>query len=146
MSGEPVVDGREVCTAAFQGRAACYEVSSGNQLWARELSTLTGMSTDGRYAFVADNKGAIHALDRTNGRSLWKQDQLANRLISQVLPLGNELVAGDYAGVIHLISRDTGTLLGRATTDGGHVRAAPLRIPNGFVVQTANGGVFAFAL
>ena len=146
VSGEPVVDGREVCTAAFQGRAACYEVSSGNQLWARELSTLTGMSTDGRYAFVADDKGAIHALDRTNGRSLWKQDQLANRLISQVLPLGNELVAGDYAGVIHLISRDTGTLLGRANTDGGHVRAAPLRIPNGFVVQTANGGVFAFAL
>jgi outer membrane protein assembly factor BamB len=45
VSGEPMLLGREVCTAAFQGRAACYEAQSGNR-WARDMSTLTGMSID----------------------------------------------------------------------------------------------------
>src|SRR3970282_238083 len=81
--GEPVVQGREVCAAAYQGRVACYDVASGRQIWARELSSLTGVSLDARYALVSDDRGAVHALDRTNGRSVWKQDRLANRQLSR---------------------------------------------------------------
>src|SRR5262245_23964691 len=74
--GEPVVQGREVCAAAYQGRVACFEAANGRQIWARELSSLTGVKVDARYAFVSDDRGAVHALDRSNGRSVWKQDKL----------------------------------------------------------------------
>jgi outer membrane protein assembly factor BamB len=144
--GDPAVLGREVCAAAFQGRIACFDTQSGNQLWSRDMSTVTGASVDARYAYVSDDRGAVHALDRSNGRSLWKQDRLAYRQLSQPLPLGAEIVLGDLRGYVHVLSRETGAFVARAATDGSPVRAAPLRLPQGFLVQTQDGSLYALAL
>jgi outer membrane protein assembly factor BamB len=146
IMGNPVAQGREVCAAAYQGRVACYDAQSGNQQWARDMSTLTGVSFDARYAFVADDRGAVHALDRTNGRSVWKQDKLANRRLSLPLPLGNEVVLGDLQGYVHFLSRDGGAFVARFATDGSAVLAAPLRLPGGLLLQTRNGGLYALSL
>lgn len=147
LSGDPTVQGREVCAASYQGRAACFELQNGNPVWAREMSTLNGMSIDARYAYVADEKGAVHSLDRTNGRSVWKQDRLANRELTLALAVGGEVVFGDLQGYVHFVARDSGAFLARAATDGTKIRAAPLRLPNGSIlVQTLNGGLFALSL
>ena len=144
--GEPAVQGRDVCAAAYQGRVACYDASNGNQIWTREMSTLTGVVFDARYAFVSDDKGAVHALDRSNGRSIWKQDRLAYRQLSLPLPLGSEVAAGDLQGYVHFMARESGAFLARAATDGSPIRAAPLKLPEGFLVQTQGGGLFALTL
>jgi outer membrane protein assembly factor BamB len=144
--GEPYAQGREVCSAAYQGRVACYDIQNGNQLWSREMSTLTGVSFDARYAFVSDDKGAVHALDRSNGRSVWKQDRLAYRQLSLPLPIGTEVAIGDLQGFVHFVARESGAFLGRIATDGSAVRAAPLRLADGLLVQTQNGGLYALTL
>lgn len=146
LSGDPVIAGREVCAASYQGRAACYEWANGNQIWAREMSTLNGMSVDARYAYVADEKGAVHSLDRTNGRSVWKQDRLAHRELTLALAVGSEVVFGDLQGIVHFVARDSGAFVARAVTDGGKIRAAPIRLANGVLVQTLNGGLFLLSL
>lgn len=143
--GAPVVVGREVCAAAFQGRVACFDAQNGNLLWARDLSSVTGVSADARHAYVSDERGAVHALDRSNGRSLWKQDKLAHRQLSLPLPLGAQIAVGDLEGIVHLLARDSGALVARARTDGSPVRAAPLALARGFLVQTQAGGLFALA-
>ena len=143
--GEPVLVGREVCAAAFQGRVACFDAQTGSLLWAREMSSVTGVSADARYAYVSDERGAVHALDRTNGRSLWKQDRLAHRQLSRPLPLGDRIAVGDLEGIVHLLARDTGALVARVSTDASPVRAAPLALPRGFLVQTQAGGLFALS-
>ena len=144
--GEPSTQGREVCTGAYQGRVACYDVLNGNQLWTREISTLTGVSFDARYAFISDDKGAVHALDRTNGRSVWKQDRLAYRQLSLPLPLGTEVALGDLQGFVHFLARESGAFIARIATDGSPVRAAPVKLSDGFLVQTQNGGLYALTL
>jgi outer membrane protein assembly factor BamB len=144
--GDPSAQGREVCAAAYQGRVACYDVQNGNQLWSREMSTLTGVSFDARYAFVSDDKGAVHALDRSNGRSIWKQDRLAYRQLSLPLPLGTEVAMGDLQGYVHFVARESGAFLARLATDGSPVRAAPIRLSEGLLVQTQSGGLFALTL
>lgn len=146
LSGDPAVIGREVCAASYQGRAACYEWQSGNQVWAREMSTLNGMSVDPRYAYVADEKGAVHSLDRSNGRSVWKQDRLAYRELTLALAVGSEVVFGDLEGIVHFVARDSGAFVARAATDGSKIRAAPVKLPNGILVQTLNGGLFLLSL
>jgi outer membrane protein assembly factor BamB len=143
--GDPVAIGREVCAAAFQGRIACFDAQNGSLLWARDISSVTGASADARYAYVSDLRGAVHALDRSSGRSLWKQDGLAHRQLSLPVPLEAQVAVGDLQGYVHLLSRDTGAFLGRVATDGSAVRAAPLRLPGGFLVQTLSGGLFALA-
>lgn len=146
IMGSPVAQGREVCAAAYQGRVACYDAQSGNQQWARDMSTLTGVSVDARYAFVSDDRGGVHALDRSNGRSVWKQDKLAHRRLSLPLPQGNEVVVGDLQGFVHFLSRDGGSFVARVATDGSAVLAPPQRLPGGLLMQTRNGGLYALSL
>jgi len=144
--GNPAALRRELCVAAFQGRVACYEWQSGSQQWTRDVSTLTGVSMDARYAFVSDDRGAVQAFDRSNGRSVWKQDRLAHRQLSLPQPVGNEIAVGDLEGYVHFLTRDSGAFVARIATDGSAVRAAPLAIPGGVLVQTRNGGLFAISL
>lgn len=144
--GDPSAQGREVCAASYQGRVACFDVQNGNQLWSREMSSLTGVSFDARYAFVSDDKGAVHALDRNNGRSVWKQDRLAYRQLSLPLPLGTEVAMGDLQGFVHFMARESGAFLARFATDGSPVRAAPIRLADGLLVQTQNGGLYALSV
>jgi outer membrane protein assembly factor BamB len=144
--GEPAAQGRAVCAAAFQGRVACFDAQNGKQLWARDLSTIGGVSFDSRYAYVSDDRGAVHAMDRSNGRSVWKQDRLANRRLSLPVSLEGEVVFGDFQGQVHFAARESGAFVARFATDGSGIRAAPLRLTSGVLVQTANGGLYALSL
>jgi outer membrane protein assembly factor BamB len=144
--GDPAVQGREVCAATYQGRVGCYEMASGRQVWARDISSLTGVSLDPRYAFVADDKGTLQAFDRTNGRSVWKQDKLANRQLSLPQPVGELVAVGDLEGYVHFLARDTGAFVARFATRGGPIAAPPRPLPGGVVVETKGGTVTALAL
>ena len=143
--GDPVVQGREVCAAAYQGRVACYEAATGRQIWVREVSSLTGISLDARYAFVSDDRGGVHALDRSTGRSVWKQDRLSHRQLSLPRPVGEAVAVGDLEGHVHFMARDSGAFISRYSTSGGPVRAAPQPLAAGVLVQTQNGGLFALS-
>jgi outer membrane protein assembly factor BamB len=143
--GSPALFGREVCAAAFQGRVACFDAQTGSQLWGREISSVTGVSADARTAYVSDERGAVQALDRANGRSLWTQDRLAHRQLSLPLSLEGVVAVGDLEGYVHLMARDSGELVARTATDGSAVRAAPIALPAGFLVQTQDGGLYALA-
>ena len=116
--GVPAVQGREVCAAAYQGRVACFDMQNGNQLWARDMSTLTGVCLRRALRVRRDDKGAVHALDRSNGRSVWKQDKLAYRQLSLPLPLGTEVAVGDLQGYVHFLARESGAFVARVATDG----------------------------
>lgn len=143
VTSSPVVSGSTVCAAAFQGRAACFDSNTGNTIWSREMSSSAGLDMDSRHVYVTDDKGAVHALDRNSGASVWKQDKLALRGLSRPLALGAQVAVADYQGVVHLLRGNDGAFAARATTDGSAVRAEPVRFGAGFLVQTANGGLYA---
>ena len=141
--GRPALQGREVCAVAYQGRVGCYEASSGRQIWSRELSSATGVSVDARYAYVSDDKGAVQALDRSNGQSVWKQDKLSYRQLTMPLPEGQVVVIGDFEGFVHFLERESGSFVSRYDTKGGAVRAVPISLPAGLLVQTEDGSLYA---
>ena len=140
------MQGREVCAAAYQGKVTCFDVRNGNQIWSREVSSITGVSLDARYAYVSDERGSVYAFDRSNGRSVWKQDKLANRETSLPLPLGSEIVVGDLEGYVHFLARESGAFVARFATDGGAIQSAPIRLPSGVLVQTLDGRLYALSL
>lgn len=145
--GTPVVEGKSVCAVAFQGRIGCFDLSSGNALWTRDLSSVAGLDMDGRGVFVSDEKGAIHALDRANGASLWKQDQLAGRGSGRPLALDRFVVVGDAGGAVHALRREDGAFAARLAGDGSPVSADPRRLGgSAFVVQTRKGTLYAAEL
>ncbi|MBL8487614.1 MAG: outer membrane protein assembly factor BamB [Rhodocyclaceae bacterium] len=146
VSGVPVAGSRDICAAAFQGRAACFDLSNGNALWGRDLSSSAGMDFDERYVYVSDDAGAVHALDRTTGASVWKQSGLSHRGLSRPVAVAGRVVVADAQGYVHVMKREDGSFAARSATDGSAVSAAPQRYGNGFLVQTRNGALVAFEL
>jgi len=144
VTSSPVVSGREVCAAAYQGRVTCFDLASGSPLWSREMSSAAGLDMDARNVYVSDDKGAVHALDRSNGASVWKQDKLFMRQLSRPLAVGNLVAVGDYKGVVHFLRSEDGSFAARASSDGGGVAAEPQRLDKGVLVQTRSGGLYAY--
>lgn len=142
--GVPWVSEREVCAVAYQGRVACFDFASGNLIWARPMSSTSGMDADTRYLFVSDEKGSVHAIDRSGGSSVWTQDKLSLRRLTAPLAAGKEVLVGDAEGYLHFISRENGAFVARAATDGSPIQTPPVRADGVYLVQTSKGGLYAF--
>jgi len=139
----PVLDGREVCAVAFQGRVACFDASRGTPLWTRDISSIGGLAVSGNVVYVTDDRGAVIALDKSSGSSLWKQDKLFERRVSGPLVQGEYLIVGDFEGFVHVLNRDDGSFAARIATDGGGIATAPVALERGILVQTRKGGLYA---
>lgn len=145
VMGNPVVDDRQVCAVAYQGRVACFDRRNGAPLWARDTSSDSGLAMDERNVYVSDDQDAVTAYDKASGRAGWRQDKLARRQVTAPLALGDWVVVGDGEGYVHVLSAEDGSFVARAKVDSG-VRTAPVDIGPGFAVQTAKGSVVAFRL
>jgi outer membrane protein assembly factor BamB len=147
--GTPVIVGREVCAAAFQGRAGCFDAATGTSVWNRDLSTATGIAIDGRFGYISDDNSNVNALVRTSGTSVWKSDKLAYRRLTAPASVGRAIVVGDYKGFVHWLSREDGSLIARSTTDGTALLIAPIAFSAGsapaVLFQTPDGDLYAFA-
>lgn len=145
--GSPILDGPAVCAAAYQGRIACFERGSGRLLWAREFSAQRSVAIDDANLYAVDSQAIVQAFQRERGTSPWKQEKLKLRQLSTPLALNDSLViVGDEEGNVHLLRRGDGAFAARVATDGGAIRGEVVALKQGFIVQTANGGLYAFRL
>ena len=143
----PAVQGPLMCAVAFQGRAACFDMQAGTQIWSREVTSVAGITMDDRRVFIPDEQGVVHALDKGTGASVWRQDKLKYRNLSApvALPLG--LVVGDAEGFVHVLDRDTGEFISRLNVGGGGVMSMlPALGPNTVLLQTRGGSLMAVTL
>lgn len=146
VASAPVSDGKIACAVAYQGRLICADIENGNVLWSRDVSSSYGVGMDLRNVYVTDELGAVYAYDKQSGRNLWKQARLYARAVTAPTVIGNFVLVGDYEGVVHLLSAEDGSFLGRAETDGSAIRLAPQIVQEKVMVQTAKGNVAVFAI
>ena len=142
----PVADEHQICAVAYQGRVACFEISNGNQIWARDVSSNAGLAMDNNYVYVSEDKGAVVAYDKRDGASIWKQELLNGIRLSPPLIQGTHVVVGDSQGHVNLLRNDTGSIVARSATDGSAIIARPASLAHGFLVQTMKGGLYAFSM
>ena len=140
VAGLPVVDGGNVCAAAFQGKVACFEIQTRNLLWSKDLSSALDLARDAKNLYVVDDANKVHALDKASGASVWTQDKLAYRRLTAPIVAGSYVVVGDGFGYLHVLSVDNGEIVGRLATDGSAVNSI-IAAGTGVIAQTANGSV-----
>jgi len=136
--------GDTVCARAFQVSVGCVDASRGQVLWTKPANGAEGVHGDDRLVFGTEADGKVVAWRRDNGDRVWVSDRLQYRGLTAPLALGRSVVVGDSAGLVHLLSREDGTLLNRLTTDGSPVAAPPVVAGNALVVVTRNGGIYGF--
>jgi len=139
VTSRPVVDDRQVCAVAFQGRLGCFDLLRGTMIWSRDISSHLGLIADARAIYVTDDKGAIHALDKSTGASIWKQDKLNKRRPTAPQLAGDLLAVVDAEGYLHLLDRADGALVGRLALDGSPAVGQPEQLVDGVLVLSSKG-------
>ena len=146
IGGLPVVIENDVCAVSYQGRVGCFDLLTGSARWTKEMSSNVGVAADAKNVFAVDDKGDVLAFARDGGVSAWKNDKLGYRNLSTPVSYGRTVAVGDYQGYIHFMSREDGSFLARAATDGSAVITTPVVVGSNLIFQTQNGTVTAIAV
>ena len=137
-------DGEIVCARAFQASVGCVDTGRGSLVWTKPANGAQGIHGDDKRVFGSELDGVVQAWRRIDGEREWTTDVLRFRSLSAPLVVGRSVAIGDFAGLIHLLSREDGSLLNRLTTDGSPIAAAPVLVGNTLVAVTRSGGIFGF--
>jgi outer membrane protein assembly factor BamB len=79
IDGTMAAVGQDVYATGYHGRVASLAIESGQVLWARELSGLSGVVADWNNLYLIGEEGELLALLRRNGDDIWRQDALIRR-------------------------------------------------------------------
>ncbi len=140
----PVVDGPLIYAVAYQGKIAAVDRASGRVAWNRDISSLSGLSTEDARIFVSHAMGSVYALDYSTGKTFWRQAALKNRNLTAPLPMGSLVAVGDLEGYVHFLSREDGAISSRIKTNNSAVMPQMAQInSNTLLAQTRDGGIFA---
>ena len=136
--------GASVCVRAYAAAVGCVDTNRGTVNWTRAAQGATGVHGDDRLVFGVESDGQLLAWQRATGEPAWSLDRLKYRDLSAPTALGRVVAVGDGGGLVHLISREDGSEMTRLTTDGSPILSAPVLAGDALVVQTRNGGVYAW--
>lgn len=144
VDAEPLLVDDVVYAVTYQGRLAAVSRYEGSLLWAREMSSYTGLTADSDQLYASDDSGAVWALDRKSGASLWKQAKLFARGITAPTVLNNAVLVGDAQGYLHWLSRDDGRFIARVKHGSAAIQAAPVTAAGTVFVLDSAGDISAY--
>lgn len=140
----PTIDGRSICASAYQGKTTCFDLgASGAALWSRDLASANALAVDTRNLYLTDSKGFVWALEKATGKTVWKQESLANRQLTAPTVVAGMVVVGDAQGEVHFLQKEDGRRAGRYQLDSSPITATPKTMGSTVIVQTRKGGVYA---
>ena len=126
LDGTPVIDDGIVYATAYHGKLAAIGFD-GKTRWETELSSYFGPTLGLGNIYITRDDDHVQAYDQINGASVWSQDSLQGRFLTQPVKHGNYLVVADFEGYMHVLSQVDGEILGRLS-----IRPKPLHmtLPN----------------
>ncbi|MDE2273544.1 MAG: outer membrane protein assembly factor BamB [Gammaproteobacteria bacterium] len=146
MDGVLAADDSNVFAVNYQGRVADVALDTGQILWARDMSSYTGVSADAAHVYVTDVHSAVWALDKTTGVPAWTQPAMRARDLTVPVPFGDTVVAGDLDGYVFFLSKKDGSIVARVGLGGAPILAPPIVVNDTLIVLSTNGDIAAYKL
>jgi len=146
VDGAIAVVGQDVYAAGYHGRVAALAAESGQILWARELSSYSGIGADWDQLYTTTEDGELVALRRRNGSEIWRQSALLRREPTQPAPFNTSVVVGDFEGYVHFFDTADGRPVARVRVGKGMISGSPQVIGGRLYVQNESGDVAAFTV
>lgn len=142
ITAKPFIYNGILYTVSFQGNMQAINLTNGQVEWTKELSAINDINTNGKHLFVSDTDGYVWALNRYNGRVLWKQKNMSMRDLSGVAYSDNTILVGDYEGYLHGLSPEDGDFVARTKLAKSGIRVAP-QVKDGIIYILDNSGNLA---
>lgn len=134
----------DLIVSSYKSRVVSLAADSGRLLWFKDISSATGVQVDRTNLAVSERNGDLWMLDRRNGSTIWKLDQMTNRGLTRPAFYGNYVVVGDKEGYLHWLDQDIGSFVARVRTNRKGFAAAPLSVGTTLFVLTHKGELIAY--
>lgn len=142
IDSDPVIRDSEVFVVTYQGQVASVDLTSGDVLWRREMSSYAGLDARGGALYLSDDESRVWALDSNTSASIWRQDKLVRRALTQPAAVDDAVLVGDFEGYLHALHSDDGRMLARIRVDGDGIAAAP-QVVDDLIVVYGRGGTLS---
>jgi outer membrane protein assembly factor BamB len=134
----------DLIVSSYKSRVVSLAADSGRLLWFKDISSATGVTVDRTNLAVSDKNGDLWLLDRRNGATQWKVDQLTNRGLTRPAFYGDYIVVGDKEGYLHWLNTSDGNFVAREREGRDGFVAAPLTVGTTTYVLTTDGNLVAY--
>jgi outer membrane protein assembly factor BamB len=134
----------DLIVSSYKDRVVSLAADSGRLLWFKDISSATGLAVDRTQLAVSESNGDLWLLDRRNGSTIWKLDQLTNRGLTRPAFYGNLVVVGDKEGYLHWVDAESGKFVARQKIQKKGFAAAPLTVGTTLYVLTHKGELVAY--
>jgi outer membrane protein assembly factor BamB len=134
----------DLIVSSYKSRVVSLAADSGRLLWFKEISSATGVVVDRTHLAVSEKNDDLWMLDRRNGSTLWKVDQLTNRGLTRPAFYGDFVVVGDAEGYLHWLDTEIGSFVARERATKKPFAAAPFSIGTTLYVLTHDGKLIAY--
>lgn len=141
---DPVENAGVIYVASYHGGIGAVSELDGDVLWRKEdISSSSGISSDGDYLYLADTESHVMQLDHRTGSPLWKQKDLQNRRLTAPAAYHGYVVTGDLEGYVHWLSSSDGRQLARVGITDGPIDARPVVVDDIVIVYAKDGTLAA---
>jgi outer membrane protein assembly factor BamB len=134
----------DLIVSSYKDRVVSLAADSGRLLWFKDISSATGLAVDRTQLAVSESNGDLWLLDRRNGSTIWKLDQLTNRGLTRPAFYGKLVVVGDKEGYLHWVDAESGKFVARQKIQKKGFAAAPLTVGTTLYVLTHKGELVAY--
>ncbi|HAT8180680.1 TPA: outer membrane protein assembly factor BamB [Legionella pneumophila] len=138
IDSDPIISNNVAYLATYQGYVGALSLSNGQFIWRKPASVYKNMLLSQNNLYFTDSNDVLWSLNSSTGQVNWKQTSLKARGLTAPSLVGGNLAVGDKTGYLHILSTQTGELLGRSQLSGG-VTVSPSVSGKNMYVLTNNG-------
>ncbi len=144
IDGPMAIVGTDLYVVTYRGRLASLALESGRVLWIREVPSYTGVSVQRTQLAVSDRDSSVWLVDRRNGSTLWRDENLARRRLTRPVFVGDHLVSVDFQGYMHWQELERGDFVARVRPTRSAAASAPLVVGETLYLLDEDGTLSAW--
>jgi len=144
--GQAVLDGDKLYAIAYQGKLVALDVSTGHEIWSKDMSSYNGVALGFSQIYVTTDSGLVIAFNQENGKEIWRNEKLKYRRLSTPVIFGNTLITDDFKGYLHFLSPKNGEFVARKRPDHHGIMGKSIVYGNDIYLYGRTGSLIAYHL
>jgi len=142
--GRAVIDGTTLYAVAYQGKLVALDVTSGQEIWAKDLSSFNHLALGFGKIFATTADGVVVAFNQNTGQELWRNEKFKYRRLGPPVVFDRTVLMADLEGYLHVLSVQDGDTLARKRPDSDGVMGNILVSGKQFYVYARSGDIVAY--
>ncbi|MBC8948339.1 MULTISPECIES: outer membrane protein assembly factor BamB [Xenorhabdus] len=140
----PVISDNVIYAIAYNGNLVAMDMRSGQIIWKRDLGSVHDMVVTDSNIFIVDQDDRILSLRKSDGVTLWSQNDLLHRNLTAPEMYNGYLVVGDAEGYLHWLNMADGKFVAQNKVDGSGLLSRPVVASDKLMLQAKDGTVYLY--